>query len=122
MLELRRVSKHYSGIPAVDDISFSARHGTEVIVVRSSLPTDQTSRWIRTQVAALDPTLPVDIATLQESEQVHRPTEIPNLPRWVLRYNWPRPCTHRTLWSHLIFGHTAHTGDWRADGAWCKQG
>jgi ABC-2 type transport system ATP-binding protein len=27
MLELRRVSKHYSGIPAVDDISFSARPG-----------------------------------------------------------------------------------------------
>lgn len=27
MLELRRVSKHYSGIPAVDDVSFSARPG-----------------------------------------------------------------------------------------------
>ena len=27
MLELRRVSKHFSGIPAVDDISFSARPG-----------------------------------------------------------------------------------------------
>ena len=27
MLELRRVSKHFSGIPAVDDVSFSARPG-----------------------------------------------------------------------------------------------
>lgn len=27
MLELRNVSKHYSGIPAVDDVSFSARAG-----------------------------------------------------------------------------------------------
>ncbi|HTV05252.1 MAG TPA: ABC transporter ATP-binding protein [Acidobacteriaceae bacterium] len=27
MLELRRVSKHYSGIPAVDDVSFCARPG-----------------------------------------------------------------------------------------------
>lgn len=27
MLELRRVSKHYSGIPAVDDVSFSVRPG-----------------------------------------------------------------------------------------------
>jgi ABC-2 type transport system ATP-binding protein len=27
MLELRRVSKHYSGIPAVEDVSFSARPG-----------------------------------------------------------------------------------------------
>jgi putative ABC transport system permease protein len=39
---------------------------TSVIVVRSSLPPDQTSRWIRSQVAALDPTLPVDIATLHQ--------------------------------------------------------
>jgi putative ABC transport system permease protein len=39
---------------------------TSVIVVRSSLPADQTSRWIRSQVATLDPTLPVDIATLQQ--------------------------------------------------------
>jgi putative ABC transport system permease protein len=34
--------------------------------VRSSLPPDQTARWIRAQVAALDPTLPIDLATLQQ--------------------------------------------------------
>ena len=39
---------------------------TSVIVVRSSLPPDQTYRWIRSQVAALDPTLPIDIATLHQ--------------------------------------------------------
>jgi len=39
---------------------------TSVVVVRSSLPPDQTSRWIRSQVAALDPTLPIDVATLHQ--------------------------------------------------------
>jgi predicted permease len=39
---------------------------TAVVVVRSSLPPAETSRWIRSQVAALDATLPVDIATLQQ--------------------------------------------------------
>jgi putative ABC transport system permease protein len=39
---------------------------TSVIVVRGSLPPAQTSGWIRSQVAAIDPTLPVDLATLQE--------------------------------------------------------
>jgi ABC-type antimicrobial peptide transport system permease subunit len=37
-----------------------------VMVVRSSLPAAEMSRWIRSQVAALDPTLPVDVATLRE--------------------------------------------------------
>jgi predicted permease len=39
---------------------------TSVVVVRSSLPPDQTARWIRSQVAALDATLPIDLATLQQ--------------------------------------------------------
>jgi putative ABC transport system permease protein len=39
---------------------------TFVVVVRSSLPPDQTSRWIRSQVAALDTTLPIDVATLHQ--------------------------------------------------------
>jgi putative ABC transport system permease protein len=39
---------------------------TSVIVVRSSLPPAQTSRWIRSQVATLDPTLPIDVATLHQ--------------------------------------------------------
>ena len=39
---------------------------TSVVVVRTSLPPEEMSRWIRSQVAALDPTLPVDIATLQQ--------------------------------------------------------
>jgi predicted permease len=37
---------------------------TSVIVVRSALPPEEMTRWIRSQAAALDPTLPVDIATL----------------------------------------------------------
>jgi putative ABC transport system permease protein len=47
-----------------------AGHGTwdqtAVVVVRSSLPPQQMSRWIRSQVATLDPALPVDIATLEQ--------------------------------------------------------
>jgi putative ABC transport system permease protein len=39
---------------------------TSVVVVRSALPPGEISGWIRAQVAALDPTLPVDIATLRE--------------------------------------------------------
>ncbi len=50
---------------------------TAVIVVRSSLPAAETSRWIRSQVAALDPTLPVDIATLRE-----RVSELADQPRF----------------------------------------
>ena len=39
---------------------------TSVIVVRSALPREEMTRWIRSQVAALDPTLPVDIVTLRQ--------------------------------------------------------
>lgn len=39
---------------------------TSVVVVRSSLPPDETAKWIRSQVAAMDPTLPVHIATLRQ--------------------------------------------------------
>ncbi|MEG9438632.1 ABC transporter permease [Edaphobacter sp. HDX4] len=39
---------------------------TSMVVVRSSLPSEETAKWIRLQVAALDPTLPVDIATLRQ--------------------------------------------------------
>jgi predicted permease len=39
---------------------------TSVVMVRSALPPQEMSRWIRSQVAALDPTLPVDIATLRQ--------------------------------------------------------
>jgi putative ABC transport system permease protein len=39
---------------------------TSVVVVRSSLPPEQTALLIRSQVTALDPTLPVDIATLRQ--------------------------------------------------------
>jgi putative ABC transport system permease protein len=39
---------------------------TSIVVVRSALPPDQAARWIRSQVAALDPTLPIDLATLRQ--------------------------------------------------------
>jgi putative ABC transport system permease protein len=39
---------------------------TSVIVIRTSLPADVMSPWIRSQVATLDPTLPVNIATMQQ--------------------------------------------------------
>lgn len=50
---------------------------TSVIVVRSSLPSDQTARWIRAQVAALDPTLPMDVATLHQ-----RVSKLADVPRF----------------------------------------
>lgn len=36
------------------------------VLIKSTLPAEVMERWIRSQVATLDPTLPVDIATLQE--------------------------------------------------------
>ena len=39
---------------------------TSVVVVRSALGTKEMTPWIRSQVAALDPILPIDIATLRE--------------------------------------------------------
>jgi putative ABC transport system permease protein len=39
---------------------------TSVVVVRTGLSSQEMSPWIRSQVAALDPTLPVDIATLRQ--------------------------------------------------------
>lgn len=39
---------------------------TAVVILRSSLPAEALSPWIRTQAAAIDPALSVDIATLQQ--------------------------------------------------------
>lgn len=50
---------------------------TSVIIVRSSLPPEEMSRWIRAQVAAVDPTLPVDIATLRQ-----RVSKLADAPRF----------------------------------------
>jgi putative ABC transport system permease protein len=50
-----------------------------VMVVRSSVPAEETSRWIRSQVAALDPTLPVDVATLRE-----RVSKLADQPRFQM--------------------------------------
>jgi putative ABC transport system permease protein len=50
-----------------DDWNVSGIWGrTSVMVVRTSLPPQEMSRWIRAQVATLDPAIPVDIATLQQ--------------------------------------------------------
>jgi ABC-type antimicrobial peptide transport system permease subunit len=49
------------------------------MVVRSSVPPAETSRWIRSQVAALDPTLPVDVATLRE-----RVSKLADQPRFQM--------------------------------------
>jgi putative ABC transport system permease protein len=39
---------------------------TAVVILRSSLPAEALSPWIRTQAAAIDPALSVDIATLRQ--------------------------------------------------------
>jgi putative ABC transport system permease protein len=50
---------------------------TSVIVIRTTLPPDAISPWIRSQVAALDPALPVDIATLHQ-----RVSKLADAPRF----------------------------------------
>ena len=37
-----------------------------MVVVRSALSSQEMSPWIRSQVTALDPTVPVDIATVRQ--------------------------------------------------------
>ena len=51
--------------------------GTSVIIIKTTLPTDAIQRWIRSQVAALDPTVPVEIETLSE-----RVSELADQPRF----------------------------------------
>jgi ABC-type antimicrobial peptide transport system permease subunit len=50
-------------------------HDDAVAIIKTNLPADVTETWIRSQVAALDPTIPVEIATL--SEQVSRLADQP---------------------------------------------
>lgn len=40
--------------------------GTGVVIVKSSLPVAAMERWMRAQIASLDPALPVEIGTLRE--------------------------------------------------------
>jgi predicted permease len=40
--------------------------GTAVILLKTSLPPESMSQWVRSQVADMDPTVPVDIATLRQ--------------------------------------------------------
>ncbi len=48
------------------NVSDDWNDGGSTSLVKSTLPAGVMERWIRSQVATLDPTLPVDIATLQE--------------------------------------------------------
>lgn len=48
------------------NVSDDWNDGASTILVKSTLPANVMESWIRSQVATLDPTLPVDIATLQE--------------------------------------------------------
>ena len=50
---------------------------TSVIVIRTTLPPDLMAPWLRSQVAALDPALPVDIATLHQ-----RVSKLADTPRF----------------------------------------
>ena len=95
---------------------------TAVVVVRSSLPAQEMSRWIRSQVAALDPTLPVDIATLRE-----RVSKLADQPRFQTTACWFFCCDgiaaggDRALWGDVVSGGAADAGDWRAHGAGCGE-
>jgi putative ABC transport system permease protein len=41
-------------------------NGSSAIIVKTTLPADVMERWVRAQVATLDPTLPAEIETLQQ--------------------------------------------------------
>jgi putative ABC transport system permease protein len=41
-------------------------NGSSAVILKTALPVDTVERWIRSQVAVLDPTVPVDIETLQQ--------------------------------------------------------
>ncbi len=41
-------------------------NGESVIIIKTNLPADTMEKWIRAQVAAIDPTVPVEIQTLSE--------------------------------------------------------
>lgn len=50
-------------------------NGAAVVILRTALPAETMGRWIRGQVAELDPTVPVEIETV--SERIHRLADQP---------------------------------------------
>jgi putative ABC transport system permease protein len=57
---------------------------TSAIIVKTSLPSQTIERWIRSQVAALDPTVPVEIETL--SERVSRMADQPRFETLLVSF------------------------------------
>ena len=55
-----------------------------ILILKTSLPVDRMESWIREQVAALDPTVPVEIETL--SERVSKMADQPRFQTWLLGF------------------------------------
>ena len=83
-------------------------------------PVDPTAlaRWVRAEVATLDPTLPVNVETLDQ--RVGQLAQRPRFNAWLLGLfagYGPVAFGHRPLWRDLVPGGAAHAGDRRAHGA-----
>ena len=55
-----------------------------VVMLKSTLPANTTERWVRSQVAALDPTVPIEIHTL--SEKVGRLADRPRFEMLLVTF------------------------------------
>ena len=72
-------------------------------------------------MAALDPTLPVDIATLRE--RVSKLADQPRFQTTLVGFFAARTGAGGdwALWGDLVSGGAADAGDWRADGFGCGE-
>jgi putative ABC transport system permease protein len=73
-----------------------------VVIVKSSLPVSTVERWLRNQVAALDPALPVEISTLQQ-----RVAKLADQPRFEMLLVAYFACTGLLLAVVGLFGVTS---------------
>lgn len=73
-----------------------------VVIVRSNLPAGGLKNWVRTQIASLDPTLPVEIQTLEE--QVAKLADQPRFEMLLVGYF---ACTGLMLSVIGLYGVTA---------------
>ena len=91
---------------------------TATAILRGPMDPAALARWVRAEVAALDPTLPVNVETLDQ--RVGKLAERPRFNAWLLGLfaaHGTVAVGHRSLRRHLVPGGAAYPGDRRAHGA-----